>query len=112
MLERSGISGLGVTDPSEAYAPVSQTPEKKGIDWGGMVDNLFKAVPKIAETVMGYKLGKEALKVEAGRPAAKPAAGILPMIMPEGEGIPWMTIGIVAVVGLGGYLLLRRLKYI
>ena len=106
MLERSGISGLGQEEK------IPPTPEKKGIDWGGMVENLFKAVPKVAESFLGYKLGKEALKVEAGRPVPKPTAVIISEGEGKGEGIPWMTIGIVAVVGLGGYLLLRRLKYI
>jgi len=106
MLERSGISGLGAED--EIYGPPSPTPEKKGIDWAGMVENLFKAVPKVAESVMGYKLGKEALKSGG---AAKPAVA-LPTFTAGGEGFPWMTIGFIAAAAIGGYFLLRRLKYI
>jgi hypothetical protein len=105
MLERVGISGLGA---DEVYGPPSPTPEKKGIDWSGMVDNLVKAIPKVAESVMGYKLGKESLKVQA----AKPAVTVPSFLKTEGEGFPWMTIGIFAVAGLGGFLLLRRFKYI
>ena len=111
MLERSGISGLGA---DEVYGPPSPTPEKKGIDWGGMVSDLFKAVPKVAESIVGYKLGKEAIKVSsAERAAASPVKPLaLPTFFQTEEGFPWMTVAIVGVVALGGYFLAKKFKFI
>jgi hypothetical protein len=112
MLERSGISGLGedavLPDIYASSITSTPTPEKKGIDWSGMIDNLVKAVPKVAESVIGYKLGKESLKVQA----AKPAVTVPSFLKTEGEGFPWMTIGIVIALAAGGFFLARRFKYI
>ena len=106
MLERSGISGLGAE--GEVYGP--PTPEKKGIDWGGMVESLMKRGGEVAGKIMEYRLGKEAIKVQASTPPVK-APVFLPMISEE-EGFPWMTVAIVGVVALGGYFLARRFKFI